>query len=313
VTCLSIITGLSGLYFNKGETHVIRRPVTDRSLVTRLRAERRTKQEFDSRLKKMFSSSQRLNRLWSPSSPKVQAYSGAPSPGIKLPKCAADHTPFGAEVKNRKSYTSTLHTPSWRGGVYLSSFTCHSEEGRNKMKQWVIQKTLNKHSLFLPSFVWHTSAVYIYTTVHTKLPLISWVFIFLSFYNDVTIHKLKKTSSLYSSSLITINSLMNANWSTKISHFTQTIRTLSRLLSYSSYTVSYKQHEVRQWISSTVLLRAHPRWVNGISKSWSSDLICLKIMFDLQAFGHSLLFLITTFKLMLIRYLFLINSNVLTL
>ena len=48
----------------------------------------------------------------------------------------------------------------------------------------------------------------------------------------------------------------------------------------------------------------HPECAQGVSKYSSSDLIYLKIMFDLQVFGHSLLYLNNIFRLMLIFYLF---------
>ena len=68
-----------------------------------------------------------------------------------------------------------------------------------------------------------------------------------------------------------------------------------------------------QWASSLfdvhtvdvhVIQGAHPLCAQVVSKSWSSDLIYLKIMLDLQMFGHSLLYFNNYFKLILILYLF---------
>jgi hypothetical protein len=48
-----------------------------------------------------------------PTQPPIQWVTGAVSPGVKLPRCEADHSPpSSAEVKNAWSYTSNPHMSS---------------------------------------------------------------------------------------------------------------------------------------------------------------------------------------------------------
>jgi hypothetical protein len=51
-----------------------------------------------------------------PSLPPIQWVPGAVYLGVKRSGCEADHSPqSSAEVKNEWNYTSTPHTPTWRG------------------------------------------------------------------------------------------------------------------------------------------------------------------------------------------------------
>lgn len=68
-----------------------------------------------------------------------------------------------------------------------------------------------------------------------------------------------------------------------------TLYLLYSVLHISAWNLCYPQ-EYTSLFDVHLCQRAHPCCTQGVYKSSSSDLICLKIMFDARMFGHSFLY-----------------------